>query len=94
MAQKVAGISERLSVQITAFVQELRKADLYKHAGVSETLDWAEALVALDRGVIDAESVDETLGLLLKNQEDIEAVRGAQVRALLAKALTGSTVGA
>ena len=94
VAQKVAGISERLSVQITAFVQELRKADLYKHAGVSETLDWAEALVALDRGVIDAESVDETLGLLLKNQEDIEAVRGAQVRALLAKALTGSTVGA
>jgi MoxR-like ATPase len=93
VSQKVAGISERLSSQITAFVQELRKADLYKHAGVSETLDWAEALMALDRQVVDAEAVDETLGLLLKNQEDIAAVRGAPVRALLAKALAGATSG-
>ena len=69
----------RLADQVTAFVQELRTAELYKTAGVSETLDWAAALVALNRDELDAETVEETLGILLKNQEDIQAVRGERV---------------
>jgi len=84
---KVPGASERLARQVTAFVQELRTADLYKAAGISETLDWAAALVALDRHVLDADVIDETLGILLKNQEDIQAVRGDRVGTILARAL-------
>ena len=87
VASKVPDASEGLTRQITAFVQELRTVDLYKAAGISETLDWAAALVALDRDVLDADVIDETLGILLKNQEDIEAVRGERVRSLLARAL-------
>jgi MoxR-like ATPase len=83
---KVPGAPERLARQVTAFVQELRTADLYKAAGISETLDWAAALVALDRDVLDAEVIDETLGILLKNQEDIDAVRGERVNTMLARA--------
>jgi MoxR-like ATPase len=86
---KVPGVSERLAEQVTAYVQELRRADLYKVAGISETLDWAAALVALNRDVLDAETIDETLGLLLKNQEDIQAMRGERVRATLARATSG-----
>jgi MoxR-like ATPase len=84
---KVPGASERLARQVTAFVQDLRTADLYKAAGISETLDWAAALVALDRDVLDRDVIDETLGILLKNQEDIEAVRGERVGAILARVL-------
>ena len=82
---KVPGASERLARQVTAFVQDLRTADLYKAAGISETLDWAAALVALDRDVLDREVIDETLGILLKNQEDIDSVRGERVGAILAR---------
>jgi MoxR-like ATPase len=84
---KVPDASERLARQVTAFVQDLRTADLYKAAGISETLDWAAALVALDRDVLDRDVIDETLGILLKNQEDIDAVRGERVGAILARVL-------
>jgi MoxR-like ATPase len=84
---KVPGASDRLARQITAFVQELRRVDLYKAAGVSETLDWAAALVALGRDVLDADVIDETLGVLLKNQEDIDAIRGERLGAMLARAV-------
>jgi len=87
VTSKVAGASTRLARQVTAFVQELRTADLYKAAGISETLDWAAALVALDRDVLDAQVIDETLGLLLKNQEDIDSVRGERVQTLLVRAM-------
>jgi MoxR-like ATPase len=86
---KVPGIAARLADDVAAFVQELRKADLYKTAGVSETLDWAAALVALNREALDPAAIDETLGLLLKNQEDIKAVRGERVQAMLAHARAG-----
>ncbi len=85
---KVPGVSTRLCEQVTAFVQELRTGDLYKKAGVSETLDWASALMALNRDALDPETIDETLGLLLKNQEDIDAVRGERTRTMLARALS------
>jgi len=84
---KVPRASERLARQITAFVQELRTVDLYKAAGISETLDWAAALVALDRDVLDAEVIGETLGILLKNQEYIDAVRGDRLATILARAI-------
>jgi MoxR-like ATPase len=87
VASKVPGLSARLAEQVTAFVQELRTVDLYKASGISETLDWAAALVALNQEVLDATVVTETLGLLLKNQEDIEAVRGEPVQAIVARAL-------
>jgi MoxR-like ATPase len=87
VTSKVPGASDRLARQVTAFVQDLRTADLYKAAGISETLDWAAALVALDREVLEREVVDETLGILLKNQEDIDSVRGERVGAILARVL-------
>jgi MoxR-like ATPase len=91
VATKVPGVASTLADQVSAFVQELRTTDLYKNAGVSETLDWAAALVALNRDTLDAATVDETLGLLLKNQEDIEAVRGERTQVLLARALQRGT---
>ena len=73
---KVPHAPRRLAEQATAFVQQLRSAELYKHAGISETLDWVAALVALDRTELEPAVVDETLGILIKNQEDLQAVRG------------------
>ena len=73
---KVPHAPRRLAEQATAFVQQLREAELYKQAGISETLDWVAALVALDRTELDPAVVDETLGILIKNQEDMQEVRG------------------
>jgi MoxR-like ATPase len=83
---RVPSASARLAAQVTAFVQELRHVDLYKAAGVSETLDWVAALVALDKVELDSETVDRTLGVLLKNQEDISTVRGERAADILARA--------
>jgi MoxR-like ATPase len=90
IAAKVPGVSARLAEQVTAFVQELRQAELYKTAGVSETLDWVAALVALNREQLDSATVEETLGILLKNQEDIQSVRGERGQAMLSRALARS----
>ena len=75
----------RLARQVTTFVQELRHAELHKVAGVSETLDWVAALVALDQERLDEQIVDQTLGILLKDHDDIESMRGARVAALLGR---------
>jgi len=75
---KVPQAPRRLAEQVSRFVQQLREADLYKQAGISETLDWVAALVALDRAELDPETVEETLGILVKNQEDLQAIRGAR----------------
>lgn len=91
VSAKVPGVSAALAEQVTAFVQELRTAELYKTAGVAETLDWAAALVALNRAELDSAVVQETLGLLLKNQEDMQAVRGERLEAMLARALADRT---
>lgn len=85
VATKVADASERLTRQVVAFVQELRRLDLYKLPGVAETLDWATALVALDAQSLTPAAVEDTLGALLKYQDDISQVRGAGVRSLLDK---------
>ena len=83
--ERVPNAPERLSTQVTAVVQELRKRDLYKVPGVSETIDWAAALTALDRATLDPQSAAETLGVLLKAREDIDAIRGGVLAELIAR---------
>jgi MoxR-like ATPase len=82
--------SVRLAEQVTRMVQELRRADLYKVPGVSETIDWVTALVALDCHTLDAETVDQTLGVVLKAKEDLAAVRGRQAAEMLDRAAARS----
>jgi MoxR-like ATPase len=72
--RKVPGADVRLSQQIVAFTQQLRGMDLFKSPGVAETLDWAESLVTLDRMALDPDTVANTLGALLKYQDDIGAI--------------------
>lgn len=75
IANRVPGANERLSEQIVAFVQRLRSdADLFKNPGVAETIDWATALTELNRDALDVETVSDTLGVLLKYQDDIDAI--------------------
>ena len=83
--ERVPNASQRLASQVTTVVQQLRQRELYKVPGVSETIDWAAALTALDRDVLDAESAQETLGVLLKAKEDIEALRGGVLAELIAR---------
>jgi MoxR-like ATPase len=79
-------LAPALAAQVVAFVQELRRADLFKLPGVAETLDWARALLALDRVSLDPGVVGATLGVLLKYQDDIEAMSGPRVAELLTAA--------
>lgn len=83
---KVPEAAEALAEEVVRFVQELRGADLYKRPGVAETLDWLRALVALDRKALTPETIDATLGVLLKYQDDIEQVRESGVERLLGHA--------
>ncbi len=80
---KVPGIPKKLSEQVVAFVQALRKEDLFKSPGVAETLDWAGALTELDVVALDPATVSDTLGALLKYQDDIARLDGTKVKALL-----------
>ena len=80
---KVPGIAKKLSEQVVAFVQALRKEDLFKSPGVAETLDWAGALTELDVVSLDPATVSDTLGVLLKYQDDITRLDGSKVKALL-----------
>jgi len=80
---KVPGIAERLSREIVHFVQNLRKEDLFKAPGVAETLDWASALSELDAVALDPATVSDTLGVLLKYQDDITRIEGSKAKALL-----------
>ncbi len=79
--------SAALAGQVTALVQELRTAELYKTPGISETLDWVAALVALDREVVDVAAIEDTLGVLLKSREDVEAMRGDRLSAVVSRAM-------
>jgi MoxR-like ATPase len=80
---KLPEASEKLSSQVTRFVQELRQMELYKVPGIAETLDWTRALVALDKEALDESVVEETLGALLKYRDDIDRVRGERTKAIL-----------
>jgi MoxR-like ATPase len=80
---KVPAASAELARQITAFIQELRQADLYKVPGIAETLDWTAALVALDQQALDPVIVEDTLGVILKYQDDVQKIKGETVRRIL-----------
>jgi MoxR-like ATPase len=83
LCAKAPGIAKKLSEQVVAFVQALRKEDLFKSPGVAETLDWAGALTELDVVALDPATVSDTLGVLLKYQDDIARLDGTKVKALL-----------
>ena len=85
--ERVPEASTRLAEQVTAAVQGLRGLELYKVPGVSETLDWARALVALDRQALDAAGAEQTLGTVLKSKDDIDAVRGERLAGILARVI-------
>lgn len=83
--RKVPGCNAALSREIIAYVQRLRTIDLFKNPGVAETIDWATALTELDRLALDPETIADTLGTLLKYQDDIARIDGAEGRKLLAE---------
>jgi MoxR-like ATPase len=80
---KVPGASERLSHEVVAFVQQLRKEDLFKSPGTAETLDWASALVELDAQALDQNLVGDTLGVVLKYQDDVERFNAKKIDTVL-----------
>jgi MoxR-like ATPase len=80
---KVPGIDRILSEQVVRFVQALRKEDLFKAPGVAETLDWASALAELDAVALDPTAVSDTLGVLLKYQDDIARIEGSRAKQLI-----------
>ena len=80
---KVPGIGKALSEQVVHFVQALRKEELFKAPGVAETLDWASALAELDAAALDPATVSDTLGVLLKYQDDIARIEGSRAKELI-----------
>jgi len=80
---RVPGAGDRLSREIVGFVQSLREQDLFKLPGISETIDWASALVQLDKLALDPQTVNDTLGVLLKYQDDIAKIQGSEAAKLL-----------
>lgn len=84
--ERVPGAPARLAGQVAAVAQLLRREELFKVPGVSETLDWVAALVALDREALDPEAVNDTIGVVLKSKDDLDALRGERLAALLARA--------
>jgi MoxR-like ATPase len=84
---RAPALPARLGEQVVRFVQKLRGADLYKAPGVAETIDWAQALLALDKLTLDPDTVRATLGVLLKYQDDIAKIGAGPARALLDQAL-------
>src|SRR5262249_17778029 len=82
---KAPAAAAELSRQVVAFVQKLRTIELYKLPGVAETIDWTNALVALNKITLDPQTVNDTLGALLKYQDDVAKTRGHEAARLLAE---------
>lgn len=82
---RAPGAPERLSAQVVAFVQRMRSLDLFKAPGIAETIDWINALVALDAMSLAPENVRDTLGVLLKHRDDIARMQGGDIAKLLAE---------
>jgi len=80
---KAPNAPAELSQQVVAFVQKLREMDLFKVPGVAETLDWADALTQLDKVALEPDAIDDTLGVLLKYQDDIAKIEGSEARRVL-----------
>jgi MoxR-like ATPase len=90
LRRKAPNAASGLSREVVAFVQRLRGVDLFKLPGVAETIDWANCLVALDRVTLDPETVNNTLGVLLKYQDDIERIAGEEAERMVAEAKTAA----
>jgi MoxR-like ATPase len=88
--RKVPDAPADLSRQVVAFVQRMRGLDLFKSPGIAETIDWTNALVALDRISLDPDTVSDTLGVLLKYQEDINRMQGGEAQRLLQEVAVAS----
>jgi len=88
LSVKAPGAPQRLSRQVVAYVQELRKLDLFKVPGVAESIDWATALNELNIIDLDPRAVNDTLGVLLKYQDDIQRMQGSEAAGLLDKVKT------
>ena len=93
MRAKVPGIAKKLSQEVVHFVQALRRQDLFKSPGVAETLDWAAALTELDVVALDPATVSDTLGVLLKYQDDIARIEGTKAKELLDAGARGAARG-
>jgi MoxR-like ATPase len=83
LAAKAPGVPAALSAQVVAFVQRLRGSDLFKLPGVAESIDWANALTYLNQHELTPQAADETLGVLLKYQDDIARIKGAETARLI-----------
>jgi MoxR-like ATPase len=90
IARRVPGAPAKLSAEIVAFVQQLRTVELYKLPGIAETIEWTRALMELDAIVLDPQLIGDTLGVLLKYQDDIAKVQGGEVARLLEQARLGA----
>ncbi|MDB5592632.1 MoxR family ATPase [Enterovirga sp.] len=92
---RVPGAGQRLAAEVVGFVQAIRSQELFKAPGVAETLDWAQALVELDAVALDPELVADTMGVLLKYQDDIQRMQGSEIRRVLdeVRAQMGAAVG-
>ena len=90
LAAKAPDVPDKLAAQVVDFVQRLRGEDLFKLPGVAETIDWAQALVHLNKTELTAGDVDETLGVLLKYQDDVAKIRGAEAARLVSEAAQAS----
>jgi MoxR-like ATPase len=85
LRRKAPGAAETLAREVVAFVQRLRRMDLFKLPGVAETIDWSQALVALDALALDPDTINNTLGALLKYQDDIARVQGSEAARILSE---------
>ena len=83
MRLKVPGANERLSAEVVRFIQKLREIELFKVPGVAETIDWAGALTELDKVELDPETVSDTIGVILKYQDDIARIEEGEGRRIL-----------
>jgi len=92
LKKKAPGAAEALSREVVAFVQRLRGVDLFKLPGVAETIDWANCLVALDKLALDPQTVNDTLGVLLKYRDDLEKVSGEEATRIVSEAKAAAAV--
>jgi MoxR-like ATPase len=83
LQRRVPGVAQQLAQQVVAFVQRLRQVELYKQPGIAETIEWARALMQLDALVLDPAVIQDTLGVLLKYQDDIARMQGGEAARLL-----------
>ena len=91
---KVPDAPEKLTQQVVDFVQHLRNRDLFKLPGVAETIDWTNALIQLDKIDLDPETVNSSLGVLLKYQDDIQKIQGSEAAQILDEVKAGIAAGA